>query len=91
MRIGADERGKKRLLSTVFLLGCQDLGSEPVGPGPEFNKPFSILQIDCPVALDKGHCHVDDVDLEPTFKVKVTDDVFSDPAEQIMTGSSFFK
>ena len=28
------------LLSTVFLLGCQDLGSEPVGPdGPQFNKP----------------------------------------------------
>ena len=28
------------LLSTVFLLGCQEQGSEPVGPeGPQFNKP----------------------------------------------------
>lgn len=30
------------LLSTVFLFGCQDMGSGPMGPeglGPEFNKP----------------------------------------------------
>ena len=39
------------LLSTVFLLGCQDMGSEPVGPGPEFDKPGSVCE---------AHCHDDD-------------------------------
>ena len=46
------------LLSTVFLLGCQDMGSGPLGPeGPQFDKPS---ESSCPVARDKGHCHVDD-------------------------------
>ena len=45
------------LLSTVFLLGCQDLGSEPVGPeGPQFDKKDSG---NCAVPV-KGHCHGDD-------------------------------
>ena len=42
------------LLSTVFLLGCQEQGSEPVGPegpGPEFDKPGSVCA---------AHCHDDD-------------------------------
>ena len=51
------------LLSAAFLLGCQEQGSEPVGPeGPQFNKPGSVNQNDCPVALDKDHCHGDDGD-----------------------------
>ena len=41
------------LLSTVFLLGCQEQGSGPVGPGPEFNKPNDG---DC----GQVHCHFDD-------------------------------
>ena len=72
------------LLSTVFLLGCQDLGSGAVGPeGPQFNKP-----------TDGKHDHGDDVvdPTDPTFAVKVTgDDVKTVPEEQTMTGSSFFK
>ena len=45
------------LLSTVFLLGCQDMGSEPVGPGPEFDKPGNVCE---------AHCHDDDaVDPDP--------------------------
>ena len=45
------------LLSTVFLLGCQDLGSGPVGPeGPQFDK--ADFGGPCPVERDvKGHCH----------------------------------
>ncbi len=43
------------LLSTVFLLGCQEQGSEPVGPeGPEFDKP-----------VNGEHRHGDDVDPDP--------------------------
>ncbi len=43
------------LLSTAFLLGCQEQGSELVGPGPEFNKPNSD---NCGLV----HCHDDDED-----------------------------
>ncbi len=51
------------LLSTVFLLGGQDMGSGPVGPeglGPEFDKPVKSPG-DC-LALGRvldedGHCH----------------------------------
>ena len=39
------------LLSTVFLFGCQDMGSEPLGPGPGFDKPGSVCA---------AHCHDDD-------------------------------
>jgi hypothetical protein len=53
------------LLSTVFLLGCQEQGSGPVGPeGPQFNKPFKLDTDEC-AALGKvldaaGHCHDDE-------------------------------
>ena len=44
------------LLSTVFLLGCQEQGSGAVGPeGPQFDKPNSN---DC----GQVHCHDDDED-----------------------------
>ena len=46
------------LLSAVFLLGCQEQGSGPVGPGPEFDRPFSHS---CTMPVD-GHCHDDDVE-----------------------------
>ncbi len=43
------------LLSTVFLLGCQGQGSEPVGPeGPQFDKKGTGR---CAAAADEGHCH----------------------------------
>ncbi len=45
------------LLSAVFLLGCQEQGSSPVGPeglGPEFNKPD----------VNGNHNHGDDGDPE---------------------------
>ena len=62
------------LLSTVFLLGCQDMGSGPVGPeGPQFNKPDPITGL---------HNHGDKEPTEvPKFTVKVTgDDIFSTDA-----------
>ncbi len=55
------------LLSAVFLLGCQDMGSGAVGPDglvPEFDKPVKSVG-DC-LALGRvldeetGHCHADD-------------------------------
>ena len=53
------------LLSTVFLLGCQEQGSGPVGPeGPQFNKPGALSEVDClklGKVFDAGHCHDDDV------------------------------
>ncbi len=63
------------LLSTVFLLGCQDLGSEPVGPeGAQFDKkgtPFTP----CPGGVGSrnidGHCHGDDEPGDDLFKVTV--------------------
>jgi hypothetical protein len=47
------------LLSAVFILGCQDLGSGPVGPDglvPQFDKKESGV---CDDPRD-GHCHGDD-------------------------------
>ena len=45
------------LLSTVFLLGCQDMGSEPVGPeGPQFDKKGTG---DCATKPHNLHCHGD--------------------------------
>ena len=33
------------LLSAVFVLGCQDMGTGPVGPdGPQFDKPLLGIQ-----------------------------------------------
>ena len=54
------------LVSAVFILGCQDLGSGPVGPdGPQFNKPGLIEQGDCEdmgKVFNNGHCHAGDVE-----------------------------
>ena len=45
------------LLSTVFLLGCQEQGSSPVGPeGPQFDKKDSG---NCAEPVN-GHCHGDE-------------------------------
>ena len=49
------------LLSAALVLGCQDLGSGPVGPdGPQFDKPVAGN----PNCVDpiSGHCHGDDGD-----------------------------
>ncbi len=45
------------LLSTVFLLGCQDMGSGPVGlQAPQFDMPNN--DDECPQGRDqRGHCH----------------------------------
>ena len=52
------------LLSTVFLLGCQDMGSDPVVPdGPQFDKPFTLDEGECDKVggvFEKGHCHAGD-------------------------------
>ncbi len=50
------------LLSTVFLLGCQEQGSAPVGPdGPQFDKPGTLNKTECDevggVFDEKKHCH----------------------------------
>ncbi len=66
------------LLSTVFLLGCQGQGSEAVGPdglGPEFNPPGSVSAEDCPVELQKDHCHGEGGD--PRFTVTMEGDISS--------------
>ncbi len=62
------------LLSTVFLLGCQDIGSGPVGlDGPQFNKPVEVTpenKTACEATLgfffdEKGHCHAGEEPLPP--------------------------
>ncbi len=63
------------LLSAVFLLGCQEQGSSPVGLeglGPELDKRGSGS---CAAAASGGHCHGDEEATE--FTVKVTGDIFS--------------
>ena len=53
------------LLSTVFLLGCQEQGSDPVGPeGPQFDKPG---RGDCRPKPHTVHCHGDDVVEDPNL------------------------
>ena len=49
------------LLGVALVLGCQDLGSGPVGPdGPQFDKPVAgNPSCDDPIS---GHCHDDDGD-----------------------------
>ena len=50
------------LLSAVFILGCQDLGSGPVGPDglvPQFDKKGTG---DCELPGHNVHCHGDDGD-----------------------------
>ena len=55
------------LLSTVFLLGCQDLGPEPVGPeGLLFDKKGTGP---CAPPEEQIHCHGDD---EPTGEATFT-------------------
>ena len=50
------------LLSAVFILSCQDLGSGPVGPdGPQFDRK-NLDDALCPDEVtprDRGHCHDD--------------------------------
>ena len=57
------------LLSAVFVLGCQDVGSGPVGPdGPQFNSPFSG-------PCTERHCHGEDADVEAsTYRISFTVD-----------------
>ncbi len=54
------------LLSAVFILGCQDQGSGPVGPDglvPQFDrKSDDQFCLDGVTLRDKGHCHGDDGD-----------------------------
>jgi len=54
------------LLGAVFLLGCQEQGSEPVGPeGPQFDKPSIEPPNDnCEMPDIRGHCHDDDEPVE---------------------------
>ncbi len=89
------------LLSTVFLLGCQDLGSGPVGPdGPQFDKPFpdqagdpcDDAEPDGPKRDLNGHCHGDDgVDpvLEPGTLFKNPDFMCADGATNTGDAGSF--
>ena len=57
------------LLSAVFILGCQDLGSGPVEAvdlEPQFNSPFSGPCIE-------RHCHGDEADVEvPRYTIIFT-------------------
>ncbi len=67
------------LLSAVFLLGCQERGSGPVGLeglGPEFDKPLD----NCDFPDAKGHCHNGDDVVEP-------EQVTLDLADGMMTTS----
>ena len=50
------------LLSTVFLFGCQNLGSGPVGPvGPQFDMRDAETETSCGLLVGKvfrnSHCH----------------------------------
>ncbi len=83
------------LLSTVFLLGCQERGSEPVGPeglGPEFGKKS------CEENPNQGSCKDDKDNHEgPNVDVTLTggitsgiisdDGTFSDIAQRATLGS----
>ena len=71
------------LLSAVFILGCQDLGSGPVEAVdlvPQFDKKdFTSGRCDGVDPID-GHCHDHDVVVEEptdTFTIKVTGDIFT--------------
>ena len=60
------------LLSAVFLLGCQEPASSPVGLedlGPQFDKKSNGP---CPVERLRGHCHVLDPQPPTTNPLKVT-------------------
>ena len=64
------------LLSAVFILSCQDLGTGPDGLVPQFDKPIG----NCAVPVN-GHCHDDDENSDnDTFTVEVFFDGNIDPA-----------
>ena len=73
------------LLSAVFLLGCQEQASSPVGlEGPQFDKkgdPGTLCpggtELEGPFRDDKGHCHGEDDDAEGTFTATIIGDVIS--------------
>ena len=75
------------LLSTVFLLGCQEQGSEPVGP--EFDKKGTG---DCADKPHNVHCHGDDDGgggkVTGTFTAAFTDDVTSGEDVQLNEGQT---
>ena len=51
------------LLSAVFILGCQDVGTGPDGLVPQLDKPGEPGTPTCPGGADrdgKGHCHDDE-------------------------------
>ena len=68
------------LLSTVFLLACQDLGSDAVGPdGPQFDKrgdPGALCGGEGgPVRDENGHCHGDEESTEvPIYTISLEAD-----------------
>ena len=71
------------LLGTAFLLGCQDVGSGPVGPdGPQFDKRGTPGAL-CggpgePVRDENGHCHGDEEATGiPRYRIRLTGSIFS--------------
>ena len=85
------------VLTAAFLLGCQDQGSEPVGPDvfvlpsePQSDKPGTPWT-PCPLPGtgdrdSKGHCHDDGEEPTPaaTFTIMHTllDDVTTSPSSK---------
>ena len=65
------------LLSAALVLGCQDMGSGPVGPDglvPQFDKPRSF----CKNPTDGCHCHDDEEPTEvPRYRIRLTGKIFS--------------
>ena len=76
------------LLSAVFLLGCQEQGSGPVGlEGPQFDKKGTPGD-PCPgggVRDGTGHCHGDDGDGsgDPRFTVTMEGDILAGEHEGV--------
>ena len=82
------------LLSAAFLLGCQEQGSEPVGPeGPQFDKPNNETCSEG-FALEDGHCHGAEVN-QKLIEVDLFEDVtgrnFTCEFGATNTGDSFGK
>ena len=82
------------LLSAAFLLGCQEQGSEPVGPeGPQFDKPNNETCSEG-FALEDGHCYGAEVN-QKLIEVDLFEDVtgrnFTCEFGATNTGDSFGK
>ena len=81
------------LLSAVFILGCQDLGSGPVGPDglvPQFNKPVPDNEPNRKACEDpggfifeNGHCHAGEERAELTFDITIDSDQLTHPTTPV--------